>query len=104
MEIETIRKLLNKPFQMTQHADLRRRQRGISVPEIKQTILNGEIIEDYPDDYPFPSCLILGHPEPGRPLHLVCGVGGGELYIVTAYWPDADKWRPDWKTRREDNP
>ena len=32
MEIETIRQLLEQqPFQMTQHAELRRRQRGISI-------------------------------------------------------------------------
>ena len=38
--------------------------------------MNGEIIEQYPDDYPYPSCLILGvsikiqvePPERGRSL------------------------------------
>ena len=85
---------------MTQHAELRRRQRGISVPEIKHAILNGSIIEDYPNDYPFPSCLILGETMSGSPLHIVCGVGGGILYVITAYHPSPDKWETDWKTRK----
>lgn len=101
MEIELIRQLLAKPFQMTQHAELRRRQRGISIPDMKQAILNGSIIEDYPDDYPYPSCLILGYAEDGQPLHLVCGAGEGTLFIITAYRPSPEKWEADWKTRKE---
>lgn len=103
IDIEVIRALLSSPFQMTQHAELRRRQRGISVPDIKSAILNGEIIEDYPDDYPFPFCLILGSTLQGEPLHLVCGVGGGILYVITAYHPSSDKWESDWRTRKELN-
>ena len=103
IDIQAIRALLAAPFQMTQHAELRRRQRGISVPDIKHAILTGEIIEDYPDDYPFPSCLILGSAEHGEPLHVVCGVGGGILYVITTYHPSPDKWEPDWKTRKESN-
>ena len=50
-------------------------------------IRDGEVIEDYPDDYPFPSCLILGHG-----IHVVCGIGEGKAWIVTAYRPTLDKW------------
>ena len=88
---------------MTQHAELRRRQRGISVPDIKYAIQTGEIIEDYPDDYPFPSCLILGDSTQATPLHVVCGSGERTLYVITAYYPSPDKWEPDWKTRKETN-
>ena len=103
MEIETIRSLLKQPFQMTQHAELRRRQRKISISDILQTILSGEIIEEYPDDYPYPSCLIFGYTTCGEPLHLVCGVGGGTLFLITAYRPDPERWESDWKTRKERN-
>ena len=34
-------------------------ERSIELTEIKQAIAKGEVIEDYPDDYPYPSCLIL---------------------------------------------
>lgn len=104
MKIEELQSLCQaEPFQMTQHAEMRRRQRGISIPNIKQAILSGEIIEDYPDDYPYPSCLILGHTEQAIPLHLVCGLGGGTLFVITAYQPSEDKWESDWKTRKEAN-
>ena len=68
---------------------------------MKQAILNVSIIEDYPDDYPYPSCLILGYAEDGRPLHLVCGAGEGTLFIITAYRPSPEKWGADWKIRKE---
>lgn len=88
---------------MTQHAEMRRRQRGISVPDIKHALMVGEIIEDYPNDYPFPSCLVLGRSTSAKPLHIVCGIGGGILYVITAYHPSQDKWESDWKMRKEPN-
>lgn len=59
-------------------------------------IIGGEIIEEYPTDYPFPSCLMLG----SNRLHVVCGVGAGMLWIITAYRPTSDKWETDLKTRK----
>lgn len=43
--------------------------------ETKEAIVNGEIIEEYPNDYPFPSCLILGITIKCRYLHIVVGKG-----------------------------
>ncbi|WP_019227212.1 DUF4258 domain-containing protein [Sedimentibacter sp. B4] len=34
--------------------------KGIKTAEIENCILSGEIIEEYPDDYPYCSYLILG--------------------------------------------
>ncbi|MEG2000575.1 MAG: DUF4258 domain-containing protein [Evtepia sp.] len=102
MDIEAVQQLCDTaPFQMTQHAELRRRQRGISIPDIKQAIHSGIIIEDYPDAYPYPASLILGLSQQQKPIHLVCGIGNGVLWIVTAYHPDPDKWETDLKTRKE---
>lgn len=60
----------------------------------------GEIIERYPNDYPYPSCLLLGSAVNKRKIHIVCGIGNGKLYIITAYYPDTDKWENDYKTRK----
>ena len=46
--------------------------RHVRVEEILQIIETGEIIEQYLDDTPYASCLILGYTRSGRPLHLVC--------------------------------
>ena len=43
---------------LTEHLLTRMRQRHIRLDDIKYAIENGEIIEQYPADYPFPSCLI----------------------------------------------
>lgn len=71
-------------------------QRGISRDEVKAGLMGGEIIEDYPQDYPHPSCLLMA----AGPLHIVCGVADTELWIITAYRPDPAEWEPDFKTRK----
>ena len=75
-------------------------QRGIFQVSVVQAIRSGEIIEQYPDDYPYPSCLLLGTTEAGEALHIVCGIGEGEVWLITAYHPDPDEWESDLKTRR----
>jgi hypothetical protein len=64
-------------------------------------IESGEIIEQYPDDTPYASCLILGHTRSGRPLHLVCAPVSEEerLIVVTTYQPDPHRWEPDLRRR-----
>ncbi|MBO4853443.1 MAG: DUF4258 domain-containing protein [Schwartzia sp.] len=84
-------------IQWTSHVQQRIAQRGIKRQEVKEAIITGEIIEEYPTDYPFPSCLILGK----NRLHVVCGIGENLLWIITAYRPTNDKWEPDLKTRKE---
>ena len=61
----------------------------------------GEIIEDYPEDYPNPSCLIFGYNVNGRILHIVAGCDNINIYIITAYYPDTKKFENDLKTRRK---
>ena len=83
-------------IQWTDHVQRRIMQRGILRQEVKDAIITGEIIEEYPNDYPFPSCLMLGE----NRLHVVCGIGAGTLWIITAYRPAIEKWELDLKTRR----
>jgi hypothetical protein len=75
-------------------------QRGISYAEVTVAVMSGEIIEEYCDDYPFPSCLVLSVID-GRPIHIVCGTDFEMLYIITAYRPDSEVWESDLKTRKE---
>ena len=95
--IEEIRSLCQQgKIEWTNHVQQRILQRGITRQDVKEAVVNGEIIEDYPNDYPFPSCLMLGK----NRLHVVCGIGIGILWIITAYRPTEDKWEKDLKTRR----
>lgn len=78
------------------------RVRKIGAEELEQAIVNGKIIEPYPDDPRGPSCLILGFADNGRPLHIVCGkVEEEEILIITAYEPDAHEWEEDLITRKK---
>lgn len=88
----------------TEHVEKRMAQRNISRKDVKRCIMSGDIIEDYPDDYPYPSCLVFGYAENGTVLHVVVGISEGVpkiLNIITAYVPNESKFMPDMKTRRE---
>ena len=96
MLLDEIRRLFRREtLIVTMHCMKRMSERGIELSEIKQAIMTGDIIEDYPDDFPYPSCLILG-----RGLHVVAGIGDGHLWLITAYLPDNDQWERDLKTRK----
>jgi hypothetical protein len=64
-------------------------------------LTNGEIIEQYPTDYPYPGCLVLGFAGDGKPLHIVCGSNDAELWLITAYIPNQAKWSKDFRIRQE---
>jgi len=97
---DTIHQLCAKDaLRWTNHALVRLLQRGISREDVSCALKNGDIIEEYPTDYPYPSCLVLGMGG-GRHLHIVCGFGAGELWIITVYHPNPDEWLQDFRTRK----
>ena len=75
-------------------------QRRISDSDIRELLGLGTIIEDYPEDVPYPSCLVSGEVN-NRPLHVVMAYNNvdREAIIITAYEPDPDVWS-DNNTRR----
>ena len=52
------------------HALLRMFERQISINDVTAVIGRGETIEDYPDDIPYPSRLVLSW-RGSRPVHVV---------------------------------
>lgn len=103
MEIDKYKKLCaDDTIAITQHANRRFNERGISLDDIEAAILSGEIIEEYPDDMPLPSCLILGKSSDNVSLHVVVSTDEENLYIITAYYPNLQKWESDFKTRRRE--
>ena len=85
---------------MTKHAKSRLADRGITVEDIQNAIRTGEIIKQYENDKPFPSCWVLGSNKHNKLIHVVASVDSGYLYIITAYYPDEDEWEGDFKSRR----
>ncbi len=102
MEIEDIREAVRSGrFDATDHADERSATEQITDEEISASVLNGEIIEDYPDDRPHPSCLIYGRTQAADVLHSVWAYNANEglAILITVYRPDPGRWI-DWRIRR----
>lgn len=103
LNIENIKKnILKRNIIWTKHCLNRINQRNILIEDIKNAINNGKIIEYYYEDYPYPSCLIIGKDTNENIIHIVCGMKDDLVFIITAYRPDIDKWEEDMKTRREE--
>ncbi len=84
------------------HALERMMERGISREMARKVLLSGEIIEDYPNDEPYPSALFLGWVDE-EPFHVVTAFDPATDYcfIITAYKPDSEHFESDYKTRRQ---
>lgn len=103
LKIEIIKEYVKKrKINWTKHCLNRLNKRNILIADVKNAINNGKIIEYYNEDYPYPSCLILGVSVNNRLLHVVCGISYDLLHIITAYYPDNNKWEEDMKTRRKE--
>lgn len=84
-------------YDLSLHAHNERQEEQITVDEIEKVLLKGVIIEKYPNDPRGESCLVAGIVSK-KPLHVVCGIRGNRLLIVTVYRPKLPVWR-GYKTR-----
>lgn len=99
--IEQLRtKIAANRFEFSKHALDQSILREITVQELREAILGGEVIEDYPEDKYGPSCLIFGITKSDRPLHIQCTHPSRDVVkIITLYQPDPEQWI-DYKVRR----
>ncbi len=101
MQLDIIKSFVSSnKIKWSTHCLERMQERDISRADVKKCISTGEIIEDYPEDYPHPSCLIFGYSEADRVLHVVVGMDNECIYIITVYVPNREKFEDDLKTRR----
>jgi hypothetical protein len=93
-------KITKGDYRITVHCLERMIERKISPIEIKQAVISGEIIEDYPEDKYGPSCLLLGRAESGRPLHVQISLD--PVWVITVYDPSEkpDEWSGGYRKRR----
>lgn len=77
-----------------------RPDRMVTAAEVRDTILRGRVIEDYPADARGPSCLMLGSGSDGRAIHVVCSPKDEYLAVITAYLPSPAEWEADQRTRK----
>jgi len=88
-------------YQFRRHAAERASERGINPLDVKEALLKGGIIEDYPDDHRGHSCLVCGMTESGKYLHIVCGCLYDMVWIITVYEPDSEEWMDPFRRRCE---
>jgi len=89
---------------LKKHTVLRMHQRAILSDEVKTALFNCEILEDYPQDYPLPSGLVLGYTDKKRPIHLVVTLDEESrmIWVITVYEPDEKEWGDDYRIRKGD--
>jgi hypothetical protein len=85
----------------TTHALRRMGPRGILVRDVREALRAPMMVEDYPDNVPSPSRLVLGWAGT-RPLHVVIANEpvAGHTIVGTAYEPDPERWEPGFRRRR----
>ncbi|HZA24815.1 MAG TPA: DUF4258 domain-containing protein [Dehalococcoidia bacterium] len=83
------------------HAIQRMFQRRIDEEDVRRAPETARLVEEYPDDQPYPSRLILGW-NGSRPMHLVIAHSyiDNQIIVVTVYEPDPDEWGPDFMRRK----
>ncbi len=85
-------------FRISAHALTESSKDGVRAEDIEFVILNGEIIEEYPDRQ---RVLILARlSESNLAVHVVCDhADPGEIVAITVYVPSRDEWIAD-RTRK----
>ena len=92
----------SRPIIYRIHAIQRMFERRISGENVRQVLQAGEVIEDYSDEMPFPSSLMLGR-RGTRPLHAVMAENTeeGESVVITVYEPDPAQWKSGSRNRKK---
>jgi hypothetical protein len=85
---------------ISHHARIRMFERNVSTDELIAIISLGEIIEEYPDDEPCPSVLIMGFIN-AVAYHTVIAVCRDHIRVITVYIPEQDKWI-EYRRRRNE--
>lgn len=90
-----------KRIRITDHADEEAHADELSLDDIYFSVFNGEIIEVYPKDMPYPSCLVFGVTSMGEPVHSVWAYNEQNEWsvLITVYRPDPNRWI-NWRKRR----
>ena len=88
-------------YRITHHAVEEAGNDQLNFEEIFHALNKGEIIEYYPDDEPYPSCLVYGKNADGEPIHSVWAYDqkNRSAILITVYRPNPTRWI-DWRNRR----
>ena len=96
MDLQKIKaRIRAEEYVYTSHGDLERKADDLTLGEVEEALLTGEILETYPDTGRGESCLIVGF-SGETPIHAVCGWLGDRVAIITVYIPTLPKFIDPW--------
>ena len=102
IKIEKIKSAISDGnIEWQKHALERMLERGISRNNVKAVLLTGDVVDAYPDDKPYSSCLVFGV-DGAEIYHVVVAYDDKSetCFIITAYRPDLRYFEADLKTRK----
>ncbi len=101
MDIEEIkRRVRDNEYVYSHHAVIERRFESLTFGQIEEALLNGRILEQYPDTGRGETCLVVGFT--GEiPIHMVCGWRGERVAVITVYIPRPPKFADPWTRAKE---
>jgi hypothetical protein len=98
LDIDTIQRLVRQgQYEFSIYAQQERFEEALDVTKIEAALVQGEMLEAYPEDSRGEGCLVLGYAG-AKPIHAVLGWASikGEdeviLRIITVYIPQPPKW------------
>ncbi|MEW6405445.1 MAG: DUF4258 domain-containing protein [Chloroflexota bacterium] len=94
--------MTSRPILYRIHAIQRMFERRVSEEKVKEVVQSGEMIEDYSDEMPYPSALMLGG-HGNQPLHVVMAENTRDhgAVVITVYKPHPSQWKPGFRDRRK---
>jgi hypothetical protein len=97
--IEQVRTfIIDDTYRFYTHAVIEAKKDGVEPEDIVYVLLNGKIIEQYPERN---RLLVYGTMLNNVPLHVVCNYSDPELlYVVTVYIPSSIEWIRNFQKRR----
>ena len=94
--------IFSKGIIITFHAEEEMVEDELTLEDVKHSMNNSQIIEEYPTSKPLPSCLVLSFTEDHTPIHTVWGYDEltKRAVLVTVYRPDPKRW-VEYRKRRK---
>lgn len=103
MDIEKIKELvLIDQYFFSLHAEFERKADQLTFTQIEEALLNGQILEQYPNTGRGESCLVLGFAA-STPIHIVCGWRSEKVALITVYVPKLPKFIDPWTRGNRSN-
>ncbi len=89
-------------LRVTTHAHQEMVEEGISIDDLIEVLLDGMLVENYPEHKRGPCALVCGRTALGRYIHIVCTSSQEIAIIITVYEPKPPKWPTPFERRNQE--